>query len=239
MLFPRTKSWHCQLQRNHIQLYQGERLQDQQCWQPGHPLGEQLESLLSPLSHRLPWRHGIRFELGAPHVHYLLAPWQDGITTPAELQQYARIQLAKQTEQAANDTRVSFFGHEYGVNAFAAVLDNALFTELKTIARRHRLRFQGCSTPFSRLLNAFGRRLPDDALFACIHEREGYFAARYRGHWHSVFSLNLPLDDDRQHLDIANRLAGLPPLPHYIVHAQQGRCSPIAVKQAPPSVRTI
>lgn len=47
MLFPRTDRWRCQLQRHHIQLYLGDRLQEQQGLQPDMLLAEQLDHLLS------------------------------------------------------------------------------------------------------------------------------------------------------------------------------------------------
>lgn len=96
MLFPRTDRWRCQLQRHHIQLYQGNRLQEQQGWQPDMPLAEQLDHMLSPLHCRLPWQNSIGFELDTPHISYLLTPWSQGIVTPAELRQYARKLLAEQ-----------------------------------------------------------------------------------------------------------------------------------------------
>ncbi|HHB1427557.1 TPA: hypothetical protein ACOQZT_003167 [Serratia odorifera] len=218
MLFPRIERWRCQLQRRHIQLYQGETLLGQQRWQPGLPLAEQLAPLIAPRDGRLPWLRSIGFELDAPHVRYLLVPWPQGITAPAELRQYARMLSAEQNGESESKPRISFIGAEYGSSAFAAVLSDALFTELKNIAGTHRLRFLGCSTPFSRMLSQFGSRLPGDALFACINEQEGSFAARYQGHWHSVFNLNLPPGDSHRQLDIANRLAGLPPLERYVMH---------------------
>ncbi|CAI1709606.1 Uncharacterised protein [Serratia ficaria] len=238
MLFPRAERWRCQLQRRHIQLYLGDQLHGQQIWQPSIPLAEQLSRLLSPLGGRFPWLNSIGFELDAPHVRYLLVPWPQGVTTPAELRQYARMLLAEQSGASANEARVSFIGAEYGANAFAAVLNDALFIELKAIARRHRLHFRGCNTPFSRMLSIFGNRLPGDALFACIGEHEGNFAARYLGHWHSVFSLSLPPGESNRQLDIANRLAGLPPLERYVLHTQQNMSGPVALKRDLPPTGT-
>ncbi|MCS3408344.1 hypothetical protein [Serratia sp. AKBS12] len=238
MLFPRAEQWCCQLQRRHIQLCQGEELHSQQIWQPSIPLAEQLDRLLSPLRGKCPWLDSIGFELDAPHVHYLLVPWPQGVTTPAELRQYARMLLAEQSGESPNKSQVSFFGTEYGANVFAAVLNDALFIELKTIAKKYRLRFRGCNTPFSRMLNAFGRRLPSDALFACISEHESNFAARYQGRWHSVFSLSLPPEESSRQLDIANRLAGLPPLERYVMHMQQNMPGPVTLKHGLPPTGT-
>ncbi|MBF1994356.1 hypothetical protein HW114_01870 [Serratia symbiotica] len=233
MLFPRTDRWRCQLQRHHIQLYQGNRLQEQQSWQPDMPLAEQLDHMLSHLHCRLPWQNSIGFELDTPHISYLLTPWSQGIVTPAELRQYTRKLLAEQHGTAVQDNMISFIGPHYGANAFAAALDPSLFNELKAAAKRHRLRFRGCSTPFSRMLGMFGNTLPSEALFACISKDEGNFAARYQGRWHSIFSLNLPTGESVRHLDIANLLVGLPPLERYVMHTQQE--TSILKKQLPPA----
>lgn len=231
MLFPRTERWHCQLQRRHIQLYQGDKLRSQQIWQPSIPLAEQFERLLSPLHSSLPWRNSIDFELDVPHVRYLLVPWPQGVATPAELRQYTRMLLAEQSGTTVNNAKISFINTEYGVNNFAAALDNTLFNELKAVARQHRLRFRGCSTPFSRMLHTFGIRLPGNALFACISEHESHFAARYQDRWHSVFSLSLPPGKSEQQLDIANRLAGLPPMERYVMHMPQETSGHIVLNQ--------
>lgn len=229
MLFPRTEHWCCQLQRQHIQLYREEKLQGQYLWQPGLPLSEQLDRVLSPLRSRLPWKNSITFELDVPYVQYLLTPWPQGIATPAELRQYTRMLMSEHSHPRVDDAKISFINSEYGANAFAATLDNTLFIELKTTAGRHHLRFRGCSTPFNRMLKVFGRHLPEDALFACLSESESCFAARYQGHWHSIFSLNLPSCDSIRQMDIANRLAGLPPLQRYVMHTQQASFAPIAL----------
>jgi hypothetical protein len=218
VLFPYIKRWRCEIQQHRIQLYIGDELHNQLVRQPAHPLDEQLQLLFSVLPPHLPWCDSMEFVLDMPDLRYLLVPWQPGITTPAELRHYACALQAEQQGTPCDGMQVSIIHGGYGSNGFAALLESTLLEQLKTTVNRLRLRFRGCNTPFSKLLTSFGRRLPENALFACVGAHESSFAIRVQQQWHSVFTLHLPATKTHQQLDIANQLAGLPPLERYVVH---------------------
>ncbi|MBP2169733.1 hypothetical protein J2125_002925 [Erwinia toletana] len=221
MLFPSIKRWCCRLQQQHLQLWLNNRLQYQCRWQPQQPLADQLAQLFASLPAAPRWRDTLEFVVDAPHLSYLLVPWSNGIMRPAELRQYAALLLAQQQDEQ-QPMAVSFLHSGYGENAFAALLPQALLSELQQVAKDQRLRLRGCRTPFSNMLSDFGRQLPDNALFACIGPQQSSFACRFQQQWHSVFSLHLPHNELRQQLDTANRLAGLPTLPRFVLNSTSG-----------------
>lgn len=227
MLFRFINHWRCTLQHQRLELWLADQLQVQLQWQPDQPLAAQLEQLLAARPAAPAWRDTLEFELDAPHVSYLLVPWTEGITCPRELRQYARVLLAEQQDQQ-HEMQVSFLHSQYGENAFAVLVNQTLIAELKQLAKRQRLRLVSCCTPFRRMLAGFGRRLPDDALFASTGEHESSFACRYQQRWHSVFTLRMPHGDLQQQLDTANLLAGLPPLARYVT----GSATDFALNQA-------
>lgn len=221
MLFPFINHWCCKLHHHHLQLWRGSELYAQFQWQPDLPLPPQLDHLFSTLPAAFAWRDSLEFIVDAPHVNYLLVPWPEGITRPRELRQYARLLLVEQLGEQP-EMKVSFLRSGFGEDAFAALLNKTLLASLKQVARQHRLRFTGCSTPFSNLLNRFGRTLPENALFASTGEQESSFAFRWQHRWHTVFTLHLPHSDRLQQLETANRLAGLPPLKRYVADSEAG-----------------
>lgn len=215
MLFPAIKRWRCYLQQQQLQLWVGQQHYAQCRWQPEQPLAEQLTSLLQRIPPAPAWFAALEFVVDTPHVSYLLAPWCEGLSRPAELRQYAALLLAQQQDRQPAMT-VSLLHSSYGEPAFAALLERQLLVTLRQCAAAQRLRFAGCCTPFSDLLTRFRHKLPASALFASIGEQESSFACRYQQRWHSIFTLRLPCCDLSHQLETANRLAALPPLPHFV-----------------------
>lgn len=215
MLFPAIKRWRCYLQQQQLQLWDGQQQYYQHHWQPERSMAEQLTSLLQQMPSAPAWFTALEFVVDTPHVSYLLAPWVKGLRRPAELRQYAALLLAQQQDRQ-QAMAVSLLHSGYGEPAFAALLEQQLLGTLQQCAAAERLRFVGCCTPFSGLLARFGRALPASGLFASIGEQESSFACRYQQRWHSIFTLRLPCRDLAQQLEIANRLAALPPLPHFV-----------------------
>jgi hypothetical protein len=219
VLLAQNKGKRCAVGENAAALYQSNELIHQVVWQSADQRLPQLTRLLAESSARKPWLESIEFELDAPAVRYLLVPWQAEIVNPGEQRRYAAAMQAEREGASAEELLASIIDSRYGENAFAAVIPKDIFCELKAVAKKARLRFQGCTTPFGRLLQSVGKTPPASALFASLTPAMGSFAVRYDNQWHSVFTLQLPgIDCDKQ-LQIANGLAAVPPVPGYFVQA--------------------
>jgi hypothetical protein len=219
VLLAHDKGKRCAVGENAAALYQRNELIHQVVWQSADQRLPQLTRLLAESSARKPWLESIEFELDAPAVRYLLVPWQAEIVNPGEQRRYAAAMQAEREGASAEELLASIIDSRYGESAFAAVIQKDIFCELKAVAKKARLRFQGCTTPFGRLLQSVGKTPPARALFASLTPAMGSFAVRYDNQWHSVFTLQLSgIDCDKQ-LQIANGLAAVPPVPGYFVQA--------------------
>ncbi|KJX01453.1 hypothetical protein RZ87_02585 [Enterobacter roggenkampii] len=213
MLFQALKHWRCSLQGKHFSLEMGGHRYYQITAHTDIPLNEQIAHLVSKIPGNLPWLNSIEFILDVPYVQYALIPWQDGLHTPAEHREYAAALIETQHNISVEAMKITFFNHHYGEDAFAAAMESTLFVTLKTIALNARLRFHGCSTPFTSLLNKANNKLPEDIVLARIGEDISSYAIRYQNRWHSVLSLHIPEAEDAKQIKIISQLVGVPELP--------------------------
>ncbi|MEX1841654.1 hypothetical protein KMW40_14640 [Enterobacter cloacae] len=213
MLFPFLKRWQFLLQPNQFSLYRESHCHYQITVNPDIPLNEQIMDLVGKIPVNLPWQNSIEFILDIPYVQYALIPWQAGLLTPTEHCQYAAMLIETQHNMPADATKITFFDHRYGENAFAAAMASELFVTLKNIASNARLRFQGCSTPFTHVLNNANKKLPENIILACIGKDISSYAIRYQQCWHSVLSLHMPEAEAAEQIKIISQLAGVPELP--------------------------
>lgn len=222
MLFQYTKMWQVFMRPQQLQLYLGTTMVHQTAWENLGDLAAALETLFGKLPRRGPFVDCVEFILDHAYLDYLIVPWQQGVTTPADRDQFALALHQQQQGRLTGDLRVAFFDSEYQKPGFAALLEKSLFELMRAAARRRRLRFCGCRTLFAVLCQALTRKLPANALYACIDARQSSFALRYQHRWHSVFTLHLPAADTAKHLETANGLAGLPPVDRYVIYSDQG-----------------
>lgn len=213
MLFPFLKRWKFLLQENQFSLYREKHCHSHIAVHPDLPLDEQIMDLVAKIPVDFPWQNSIEFILDIPYVRYALIPWQPGLLTPAEQRQYAATLIETQHNMSADATKITFFDHRYGENAFAAAIESDLFVTLKNIASGARLRFQGCSTPFTHVLNNANKKLPENIILACIGKDISSYAIRYQQCWHSVLSLHMPEAEAAEQIKIISQLAGVPELP--------------------------
>ncbi|MDR3432776.1 MAG: hypothetical protein P4L95_12880 [Rouxiella aceris] len=222
MLFQYTNLWQVFLRPQLLQLYLGKTLVYETAWENRSDLAAALETLFDKLPRRGPFVDRVEFILDHAYLDYLIVPWQQGVATPADRDQFALALHQQQHGRLTGDLLVAFFDSEYQKPGFAALLEKSLFAVMRMAARRRRLRFCGCRTLFAALCQALTPQLPANALYACIDTRQSSFALRYQQQWHSVFTLHLPVADTEKHLETANCLAGLPPVDRYVVYSSKG-----------------
>lgn len=225
MLFQYTNLWQVFLHPRRLQLFLAGRKVAQIDLTEAAEWTSSMQAILSRIPHRLPFCDRIEFILDASQLHYLIVPWQEGVTTPQQRDRFATA-LYQQQGLSSGTLRIAFADSAYGKSGFAALMEDDVFKVLSSLALRHRLRFTGCCSLFDILWRSFGIDSSSRGLFACIGEVESSFAVRDENGWHSVFTLQLPTRDITAQLDIANRLVGSPAIDRYVVQDSSGEGFP-------------
>ncbi|MBJ2066820.1 hypothetical protein [Serratia odorifera] len=223
MLSLMTKTWRCDIAARQLRVSLGdtvlattERLADQ-------TLEEALLALLSPYGRRLPWLDAIEFSLDASMAYHFVTPWQDGISTPAELRGYGNVIVQQHFPQlAGKPLKVGFEDMDYGCNALTMALEEDLWSTLRAVARRLRLRLQAITTPLRSLVRS-GKELPSNGIFAIMGSESSTFACRVDGEWQQVYRMAFPDHAVEQQLTLILRLANMRTAPCYFWDSVNGQ----------------
>jgi hypothetical protein len=158
-----------------------------------HVIGERLGTLkTSPL-----WLDSLHVVLGAPWVHGVSLPWQEGLDGPEQWAVYARTLVSRQVNDAVVaswDIRVDDAG--YGAPRLAMGANAALLKALRNLARGHRLRLARIEASFVNAAHRLRHRLTGNVFGVAMLEPPYLTAAFYReGAWHGY--MTLPWSADR------------------------------------------
>ncbi|HEI8868862.1 TPA: hypothetical protein SLG40_004436 [Serratia odorifera] len=226
MLSLMTKTWRCDISSRQLRASLGdtvlvttERLADQ-------TLEEALLALLSSCCRCLPWVDAIEFSLDASMAYHFVTPWQNGISTPAELRGYGHVIVQQHFPHlVGKPLKIGFEDMGYGCNALTMALEEELWSILRAVARSLKLRLQGITTPLRSLVRS-REQLPSTGIFAIIGSESSTFACRVDDEWQQVYRMALPDQAVDQQLTLILRLANMRTAPCYFwdgANGQMGR----------------
>ena len=224
MLLPVIKSLRCDISQQYLRLSLGDQMLNTTTRQPDQALKEQLIALIKPHISRFSWGKSIEFSLDSALTNQLVAPWQDGINTPAELRRYSALLATKRFPQlTGKQFHTGFIDYGYRKNALVAIIENEVWQELQTSANHLKLRLQGIQTPLRSLLETWRTKLPDAGIFATVGETSSTFAFRLESEWQRVFHLAFPGISASKQLALVARLAGVQNMTCHYWDKHEGR----------------
>lgn len=168
-----------------------------------HAFDGSLEQALQLIAERLGtlttsplWLDSLHVVLGAPWVHGVSLPWQEGLDGPEQWAVYARTLMSRQVngKAASWDIRVDEAG--YGSPRLAMATDAALLEALRNLARQRHLRLARIEASFVDAVLRLRQRLTGTVFGLAVLEPPYLTCAFYReGAWHGY--LTLPWSVDR------------------------------------------
>lgn len=161
----------------------------------GH-LALTLRQALSALPRgRLPT--AVNMILGSPWVRYQVLPWQHGISTDMEWQNYGRAVMKQHFGGPTESWRIRVSEGAWGTPRLAAAIDNGLFEELTATVKAAKLT-QGYFEPaLMTVFNRFRKEIPRRE-FALLLLEGGQATCGFlsNGQWRAVITLNADYDSD-------------------------------------------
>ncbi|MGY2182003.1 hypothetical protein [Pseudomonas agarici] len=143
---------------------------------PGGPLwrgrerGDPLTAcaaLLEQAPHgRLGYLERVTLLLGFPHVHYRVLPWQEGLYSPLDWQDFALALFSQHNDLDSAQWQVAIDPAPFGCARLAAAVDKELMESLTTLFRARHLPIQRCVPLLIDALQRHWRQLPQDYRFA-------------------------------------------------------------------------
>jgi len=149
--------------------------------QDGNPLAACADLLQQAPRGRVGFLDRATVLLGAPHVHYLMLPWQTGLYSQADWQGFAEALFSQQAGMDAEHWQVQVANGVFGEQRLAVATPRELLHDLRDLFKLSRLPLVTCSPTLTAIARQYWRQLPDDCVLAvpesanlsCLYRRQG------------------------------------------------------------------
>jgi len=119
--------------------------------------------------------------LGFPHVHYLMLPWQTGLYSQADWQDFAEATFGQQAGLDPERWQVQLANSAFGQQRLAVATPRDLLQDLRELFKLHRLPLFTCMPLLTAVAQQYWRQLPDDCVLAvaesdslsCLYRQHG------------------------------------------------------------------
>jgi hypothetical protein len=127
-------------------------------------------------------------------VRYLVLPWQPGVASTAELQQFARLRFQQVYGALAEPWTVRVAESGYGAAQVACAVDGALIAALLGGLAKHGLRLASLQPLLMAAYNGSRRKLGSDAALAIVEPAHVCLGLLRHGRWLDIASRRAAAD---------------------------------------------
>ena len=119
--------------------------------------------------------------LGFPHVHYLMLPWQTGLYSQADWQDFAEAMFSQQAGLDPEHWQVQLANSPFGQQRLAVATPRDLLQDLRELFKLQRLPLFTCTPLLTAVAQQYWRHLPADCVLAvaetdslsCLYRQHG------------------------------------------------------------------
>jgi hypothetical protein len=126
--------------------------------------------------------------LAYPYVRHIVLPWQGGLSSSADWQEYARAMFDDQFggDQASTHWQIVIDPAGFEQPRLAAAIDAALLDGLRILARLHKLRLTSCLSLLAAAVKRYKHMLQDDCVLGLPQPGVLECLFRQQGRWQGV-----------------------------------------------------